>query len=346
MFSAKNPKWLSTNNWKAATLMLISATAIATYPLLIEISDGEKWFLGFTAVVGAARSAGILLWGKIYAPEIHTLEKHRGFFRDSLRGDASQTKMFNKYMWFTAVLCRIASVGFVISAKWIEPAAGYLIYETSTVLTFLCLRLKDTDKQPNKTLISAKMSWLMIAAIMIGIWMVKIAETGKIDIKIHPAWFLIIAVGAANAFQIERSLKFGETASAKYDSLYADNLKTQTYWSSIFSAYASGVHALIFTAGAIIFSHHPDKMFIVAVVFAATLIAGPLSMVCRRAANNRSDRLDIEGIRRLAPVIAVGLIWLADKADLVQLGIANWMWFSVGAAIVVVCSFWANVMSR
>lgn len=334
------------SNWKAVLLMVAAAVAVATYPLTLKMSAGGQWFLMFSATIGAARAAGILAWGRFYAPELHTAAKHKNFFAVALRGDRSRQRIWDRYMWLTAVPCRLATIGFVVSARWIEPAAGYLGYEAATTLAFLALRIQDPDRAENKTMAAGRISWLLICAVLCGVWMVKIAETGKLDLGVHPAWFLVLAAGAANAVQMERSLKFGETAAEQPQLASADRLKTQTYWASMFVAYASAVHALVFAAAGAAAGHHQSRGAAIAAVFAVTLIAGPVSMICSRAANNRSDRLDIEGIRRLSPVIAVGLIWTAEQAGWVHLGIANWLWFWIGAALIVVCSFWANTTAK
>ena len=334
-------------NWEAVGLMSVAAVAVATYPLTMEISNGTRWFLVFSAAVGAARFAGILAWGRIWAPELQTVERHKRFFATAFKGADGQSRLWDKYLWLAATPCRLATIGLVISARWIAPAAGYLVYEAATTLAFLGLRLKDPDRRLNKTMAAPRMSWLMIAAVLAGVWMVKIAETGKLDLGFHPAWFLVLAAGGSNAAQMERSLKFGEIAAAIPEFAGKSSLlKAQTYWASVFVAYASAVHALVFAVAGVAAGHHHNRGFAVAAVFAVTLIAGPASMICSRAANNRSDRLDIEGIRRLAPVVAVGLIWAAEQAGWAQLGIAHWVWFCLGAALIVVCSFWANLAAR
>ena len=332
-------------NRRAVLLMTISALAIGIYPPILKIFDAGTWFLAFAGVVSAARAAGIFAWCKISSSEMSSPEKHKRFLLLAFKGIPDSRTFLDKYMWLFATLARIAISTWVLAAVWIDPAAAFLIYEAVTLISFFCFRIKDRDRCSNKEMASAKMGWTMAAAVITGAWMVKIAENGEITLAVHPAWLLIILAGFANAIQIERSLKFGEYAAQRSDMSSEEKIKTQTYWSSAFSAYAAAAQAAVLLIAAAAAGHYSGRLPETLAVFAVMLAAGPISMICSRAGNNRSDRLEIEVVKRLSPVFAVGFMWLAAQAGWTETGIANWGWFWIGAALVIICSFWAQLAS-
>ena len=329
-------------NRRAVLLMTISALTIAIYPPVLKIFDGGTWFLAFAGVVSAARAAGILAWCQMSSPEMSSQGNHRQFLSLAFKGIHGSRTFFSKHMWLFGTLARIATTSWVLATRWIDPAAAFLIYDAATLMAFFCFRAKDTDRRANKQMAAGKTSWMLAAAVITGAWMVKSSETGEMTLAVHSAWLLVVFAGFANAIQLERSLKFGEYAAQISDMSYGDNRNTQTYWSSAFSAYASAAQAVVLLIAAAVSGHFSGHWAESAAVFAIMLGAGPVSMICSRAATNLSDRLEIEIVKRLSPVYAVGFMWLAVQAGWVEIGVANWFWFWIGAVLVVICSFWTQ----
>lgn len=329
-------------NRRAVLLMTISALTIAIYPSVLKIFNGAAWFLAFAGVVSLARASGIFTWCKISSPEMSKTENHKRFLCLAFKGIHDRQKFLDKHMWLVGTSARIATSIWILATRWIDPAAAFLIYEAATLMSFFCFRIKDSDRRSNKQMASAKMSWLIAASVIAGAWMVKNSENGEIALAAHPAWLLVAFAGFANAIQIERSLKFGEYAAQRSDMSCGEKLKTQTYWSSAFSAYAAAAQACVLLIAAAAAGHYSGHLAESAAVFALMLGAGSISMICSRAANVHSDRLDIEVVKRLSPVFAVGFMWLAAQAGWTEMGIENWVWFWIGCVLVVICSLWSQ----